>query len=213
MRRVLSILVVDDHAVVREGLKRILEEQDDCVVAAEASNVPEACAWLRKRSFDLVLLDLSLPQRNGLELLKMIKKDTPRLPVLVLSAYGEDHYAVRALKDGADGYLNKESAAESLIAAVRKVASGGKFLTATLAERLALEIGTQDNAFLHESLSHRELSVLKLIARGNSLKSIAAQFHISAKTVTTYRARIMEKTGLASNAALTRYMLENQLLD
>jgi len=204
---------VDDHAVVREGLKRILEEQDDCVVAAEASNVPEACAWLRKRSFDLVLLDLSLPQRNGLELLKMIKKDTPRLPVLVLSAYGEDHYAVRALKDGADGYLNKESAAESLIAAVRKVASGGKFLTATLAERLALEIGTQDNAFLHESLSHRELSVLKLIARGNSLKSIAAQFHISAKTVTTYRARIMEKTGLASNAALTRYMLENQLLD
>jgi len=204
---------VDDHAVVREGLKRILEEQDDCVVAAEASNVPEACAWLRKRSFDLVLLDLSLPQRNGLELLKMIKKDTPRLPVLVLSAYGEDHYAVRALKDGADGYLNKESAAESLIAAVRKVASGGKFLTATLAERLALEIGAQDNAFLHESLSHRELSVLKLIARGNSLKSIAAQFHISAKTVTTYRARIMEKTGLASNAALTRYMLENQLLD
>src|SRR5215813_8252662 len=199
MRRVLSILVVDDHAVVREGLKRILEEQDDCVVAAEASNVPEACAWLRKRSFDLVLLDLSLPQRNGLELLKMIKKDTPRLPVLVLSAYGEDHYAVRALKDGADGYLNKESAAESLIAAVRKVASGGKFLTATLAERLALEIGAQDNAFLHESLSHRELSVLKLIARGNSLKSIAAQFHISAKTVTTYRARIMEKTGLASN--------------
>ena len=184
MRRVLSILVVDDHAVVREGLKRILEEQDDCVVTAEAANVPEACAWLRKRSFDLVLLDLSLP-----------------------------HYAVRALKDGADGYLNKESAAESLIAAVRKVASGGKFLTPTLAERLALEIGTQDNASLHESLSHRELSVLKLIARGNSLKSIAEQFHISAKTVTTYRARIMEKTGLASNAALTRYMLENQLLD
>jgi DNA-binding NarL/FixJ family response regulator len=213
MKHSLDILVVDDHAVVREGLKRILEECDDCVVAAEAANVPDACAWLRKRSFDLILLDLSLPQRNGLELLKMVKKDMPRLPVLVLSAYGEEHYAVRALKDGADGYLNKESAAALLISAIRKVASGGKFLTPALAERLALEIGTRNNAPLHESLSHRELGILKLIARGISLKNIAEQFHISAKTVTTYRARIIEKTGLASNAALTRYMLENQLLD
>jgi DNA-binding NarL/FixJ family response regulator len=213
MKHTLDILVVDDHVVVREGLKRILAECDDCVVAAEAANVPDACAWLRKRSFDLILLDLSLPQRNGLELLQMVKKESPRVRVLVLSAYGEDHYAVRALKEGADGYLNKESAAQSLIAAVRKVASGGKYLTPALAERVAFAIGTRDDAPLHESLSHRELGILKLIARGISLKSIAAQFNISAKTVTTYRARIIEKTGLSNNAALTRYMLENQLLD
>lgn len=213
MTHKLEILVVDDHAVVREGLKRILEEYDDCVVAAEAGNVPDACAWLRKRTFDLILLDLSLPQRNGLELLKLVKRDWPRVRVLVLSAYGEDHYAVRSLKEGADGYLNKESAADSLIGAVRKVASGGKYLTPALAERLALEIGTRTDAPVHEALSHRELGILKLIAQGISLKSIAEQFHISAKTVTTYRARIIEKTGLATNAALTRYMLENQLLD
>jgi DNA-binding NarL/FixJ family response regulator len=213
MMRTLGILVVDDHAVVREGLKRILEESGEFVVAAEAANVAEATEWLRKRTFDLVLLDLSLPQRSGLELLRMIKRETPRLPVLVLSAYADDHYAVRAMRDGADGYLNKESAADSLVAAIRKVATGRKFVTPELAERLALEIGARDNAPVHETLSHRELDVLKLIARGISLKSIAAQFHISAKTVSTYRARIIEKTGLASNAALTRYMVENRLLD
>jgi DNA-binding NarL/FixJ family response regulator len=213
MMRTLNILVVDDHAVVREGLKRILEESGEFIVAAEAASVAAASEWLRKRAFDLVLLDLSLPERSGLELLQMIKRDTPRLPVLVLSAYGDDHYAVRAMKDGADGYLNKEGAADSLIAAIRKVANGRKFVTPELAERLALEIRARDNAPVHETLSHRELDVLKLIARGISLKSIAEQFHISAKTVSTYRARIIEKTGLDSNAALTRYMVENRLLD
>jgi two-component system invasion response regulator UvrY len=209
----LDILVVDDHAVVREGLKRILEECDDCVVAAEAGNVPDACAWLRRRSFDLVLLDISLPERTGLELLKTIKKELPKLRVLVLSAYREDHYAVRAFKEGADGYLNKESASESLIAAIRKVASGGKYLTPALAERMALEIRTQDDRALHESLSEREFQIMRSIARGASLKHVAEQLHISPKTVTTYRARIIEKTGLGSNAELTRYMLENNLLD
>ena len=209
----LEILVVDDHVVVREGLKRILHECDDCIVAAEAGTVADALAWLRRRAFDLVLLDISLPERTGFELLKTIKKEYPGLRVLVLSAYAEDHYAVRAFKEGADGYLNKQSAMDSLIGAIRKVASGGKYLTPALAERIALELRARDDRPLHETLSDRELEILKLIARGLSLKDIAERLHISPKTVTTYRARILEKTGLASNAELTRYMLENNLLD
>jgi two-component system, NarL family, invasion response regulator UvrY len=213
LQKTIDILVVDDHQVVREGLKRILEECEDYRVSAEASNVAEALALLRKRPFDLMLLDISLPERTGLELLKMVKKELPKLPVLVLSAYREDHYAVRALKDGADGYLNKESASESLLAAIRKVTSGGKYLTPALAERIALEFGARDDRPLHETLSEREFQILKLIARGTSLKDIAERLHISAKTVTTYRARILEKTNFTTNAELTRYMLENNLLD
>ena len=174
LQRTIEILVVDDHQVVREGLKRILAEAEGCRVSAEAGNVADALAWLRKRPFDLMLLDISLPERTGLELLKMVKQELPKLPVLVLSAYREDHYAVRALKDGADGYLNKESASDSLIAAIRKVTSGGKYLTPALAERIALELGTRDDKRpLHEGLSEREFQILKLIARGVSLKDIA----------------------------------------
>ena len=211
--RDIEILVVDDHVVVREGLKRILQESEDCMVAAEAGSMAEALTCLRARAFDLVLLDLSLPERTGLELLKTIKKEMPALPVLVLSAYREDHYAVRAFRDGADGYLNKESAAQLLIAAIRKVASGGKYLTPALAERIAREIGMPSDRAPHELLSEREFAILKLIARGDSLKDIAQHLSISPKTVTTYRSRILEKTGLASNAELTRYMVENGLLD
>jgi len=209
----IDILVVDDHVVVREGLKRILEDCEDCAVVAEAGNVADALAWLRKNPVQLVLLDISLPERTGLDLLKTIKKEMPGIRVLVLSAYREDHYAIRALKEGADGYLNKESASESLIAAIRKVASGGKYLSPALAERIAVEIGVRTDRPLHELLSDREFEILKLIARGASLKDIAERLNISPKTVTTYRARILEKTGLVSNAELTRYMVENHLLD
>ena len=209
----LEILVVDDHLVVREGLKRILGESEECSVAAEAASVNDALIWLRRRAFDVVLLDLSLPGKTGLDLLKTIKQELPKLPVLILSAYREDHYAVRAFKEGADGYLNKESASASLIAAVRKVASGGKYLTPALAERIAREVGARDQGPVHQALSDREFEVLKLIARGASLKHVGEQLHISPKTVTTYRARIIEKTGLGNNAQLTRYMVENNLLD
>jgi len=209
----LEILVVDDHLVVREGLKRILGESEECSVAAEAASVNDALIWLRRRAFDVVLLDLSLPGKTGLDLLKTIKQELPKLPVLILSAYREDHYAVRAFKEGADGYLNKESASASLIAAVRKVASGGKYLTPALAERIAREVGAREQGPVHQALSDREFEVLKLIARGASLKHVGEQLHISPKTVTTYRARIIEKTGLGNNAQLTRYMVENNLLD
>lgn len=213
MPRSTEVLVVDDHLVVREGLKRILEADSACIVVAEAANVNDALAWLRKRAFDLVLLDISLPEKTGFDLLRTIKKEMPAQRTLVLSAYRDDHYAVRALKEGADGYLNKESASASLIAAIRKVVSGGKYLTPALAERIVSEIGVHQDGPLHELLSDRELAVMKMIAAGTSLKQVGERLHISPKTVTTYRARIIQKTGLPNNAELTRYMLENNLLD
>jgi DNA-binding NarL/FixJ family response regulator len=213
MPRSTEVLVVDDHLVVREGLKRILEADGACIVVAEAANVNDALAWLRKRAFDLVLLDISLPEKTGFDLLRTIKKEMPAQRTLVLSAYRDDHYAVRALKEGADGYLNKESASASLIAAIRKVVSGGKYLTPALAERIVSEIGVHQDGPLHELLSDRELAVMKMIAAGTSLKQVGERLHISPKTVTTYRARIIQKTGLPNNAELTRYMVENHLLD
>jgi two-component system, NarL family, invasion response regulator UvrY len=209
----INILIVDDHMVVREGLKRILADVEDIQVKAEAGNSVEALALLRERDFDLVLLDLSLPGRTGLELLRMIKDERPKLSVLVLSAYSEDQYAIRALKDGADGFLNKQSAPELLVNAIRKVAAGGKYVSAEMAERLAQEIGGRSDKPLHEALSDREFMVLKMIASGKNLNQIAETLCISPKTVSTYRARIIEKTGLQTNAELIRYALEQQLLN
>ena len=212
LARRIEIIIVDDHAVVREGLKRILSTFDDIAICGEAANAPDALVELRRRSFDLLLLDVSLPGRTGLELLKMIKAELPTLPVLILSAYTEDQYAVRALRDGADGYLNKESAPDLLVTAIRKVASGGKYVSPAMAERLALEISVPSDKPIHESLSEREFVVLRLIASGKSLNQIAEALSISPKTVSTYRARIIEKTGLRTNAELIRYALEQRLL-
>ena len=212
LARRIEIIIVDDHAVVREGLKRILSTFDDIAICGEAANAPDALVELRRRSFDLLLLDVSLPGRTGLELLKMIKAELPTLPVLILSAYTEDQYAVRALRDGADGYLNKESAPDLLVTAIRKVASGGKYVSPAMAERLALEISVPSDKPAHEALSEREFVVLRLIASGKSLNQIAEALSISPKTVSTYRARIIEKTGLRTNAELIRYALEQRLL-
>jgi two-component system, NarL family, invasion response regulator UvrY len=212
MAQQIEILIVDDHIVVREGLKRILSGFEDIVIVAEAANVPAALVQIRKRSFDLILLDVSLPGRTGLELLSVIKAEKPQLPVLILSAYTEDQYALRALRDGADGFLNKESAPELLVSAIRKVASGGKYVSAAMAERLALAISMPSDKPVHEALSERELLVLRMIAVGKSLNEIAESLHISPKTVTTYRTRIIEKTHLKTNAELIRYALEQQLV-
>ncbi len=208
----IEILIVDDHAVVREGLKRILAEVADIAVAGEATSVPEALQQLRARAFDLLLLDLSLPGRSGLDLLKVIKSEMPKLAVLILSAYTEDQYAMRALRDGADGFLNKESAPELLVTAIRKVAGGGKYVSSALAERLVTEVGAKSDRPAHELLSDREFEVLRAIAMGKSLNQIADELHLSPKTVSTYRARIVEKIGLQSNAELTRYVIEQGLL-
>lgn len=208
----IEILIVDDHSIVREGLKRILADVPDILVAAEAGNGADAMAILRSNPVDLVLLDLSLPGRTGLEVLQLMKSEFRKLPVLILSAHEEEQYAVRALRDGADGFLNKQSAPELLVSAIRKVASGGKYVSAEMAERLATEVSGRADKLSHEALSDREFMVLKMIAAGKSLNQIADQLNISPKTVSTYRARIIEKTGLQTNAELIRYALENELL-
>jgi DNA-binding NarL/FixJ family response regulator len=207
----IKILMVDDHAVVREGLKYILSQAPELEVAAEARCVPEALELLRTQHFDVILLDLSLSGQSGMELLRVVKAKPSAPPVLVVSAYAEDQYAVQVFKAGADGFINKESAPELLVSAMRRVASGKKYVSADLADKLACNLTRTDNP-AHQYLSNREFQVLSRLARGESLTTIAAALHMSTKTVTTYRSRILEKTGSTSNAELIRYALENGLL-
>jgi two-component system, NarL family, invasion response regulator UvrY len=207
----IKILMVDDHAVVREGLKYILSQAPELEVAAEARCVPEALELLRTQHFDVILLDLSLSGQSGMELLRVVKAKPSAPPVLVVSAYAEDQYAVQVFKAGADGFINKESAPELLVSAMRRVASGKKYVSAELADKLACNLTRTDNP-AHQYLSNREFQVLSRLARGESLTTIAAALHMSTKTVTTYRSRILEKTGSTSNAELIRYALENGLL-
>jgi two-component system, NarL family, invasion response regulator UvrY len=209
----LNILIVDDHAVVREGLKYILSKADDLCVVGEAGNAPDTMAFLRKQACDLVLLDLSLPGKTGVELLKMIRDELPRVRVLILSTYPEDQYAVRVLKQGASGYLTKESAPEQLLTAIHKVASGGKYVSPAMTERLLDEIATDNQHAPHELLSDKEFEVFKLIAKGKSLTDIAEGMHVSIKTISTHRTRILEKTGFKANADFTRYALQQGLID
>jgi DNA-binding NarL/FixJ family response regulator len=208
----IRILIVDDHAIVREGLKTILAKTSEFEVAGEAANAPDAMSVLRQMPVDLALVDIGLPGRTGVDLLKSIKVEFPKLPVLVLSTYPEDQYAMRVLKQGAAGYLSKESAPELLTSAVRKVAAGGKYVSAAMAERLLSEIGVDADKSPHARLSDREFEVFKLIAGGKSLTDIADGMHVSIKTVSTHRARILEKTGFKTNADITRYALERGLL-
>jgi two-component system, NarL family, invasion response regulator UvrY len=208
----IKILIVDDHAIVREGLKAILVKAQDLEIVGEAGNAPDAMALLRKTPVHLLLLDIGLPGKTGVDLLKMVKAEMPKLPVLVLSTYPEDQYALRVLKQGAAGYLSKESAPELLITAVRKVAAGGKYVSAGVAERLLDSVGGGGAQAPHERLSDREFEVFKHIAAGKSLTDIADSLRVSIKTVSTHRTRIMEKTGFQSNADMTRYALQQGLL-
>ncbi|HCZ17599.1 MAG: response regulator transcription factor [Candidatus Accumulibacter phosphatis] len=207
----LQVLLVDDHAVVRGGLRLILDQTDDMEVASEAEDAEQAILMIRQSEFDVALVDIGLPGKGGLDLLKQIKTERPKLAVLMLSMYAEEVYAVRALKAGASGYLTKNSPPSTLLAAIRKVASGGKHVSPALLERLAVEVGRGRKSD-SEALSDREIEVLRRIASGESLNQIAEALYLSPKTVTTYRARIVEKTGLHSNAELTRYALEKGML-
>jgi DNA-binding NarL/FixJ family response regulator len=208
----ITILIVDDHAVVRAGIKSLLCDQPDMQVTGEAASVAQARTLLGTGTFDVLVLDLTLSGETGWELLELAKRKQPPVAVLVLSAYREDQYAIQALKNGADGYLNKESAPEFLLAAIRRVASGHKYVSPELAEKLARSLGGTANA-THEGLSAREFAILRCIARGQTLVAIAEAFHVSPKTITTHRSRILDKLGLANNAELTRYALEKGLLD
>jgi len=209
--RKLQILLVDDHAVVRGGLRLLLAQSGDMEVAGEAESAEQAISMVRENEFDVALVDIGLPGKGGLDLLKQIRTERPRLAVLMLSMYAEEVYAVRALKAGAAGYLTKNSAPATLLAAITKVAGGGKHVSPALLDRLAFEVG-QGRKSGADALSDREIEVLRRIAAGESLNQIAEALHLSPKTVTTYRARIVEKTGLQSNAELTRHALERGML-
>jgi two-component system invasion response regulator UvrY len=209
----MKILIADDHTIFREGLKHILTEYPDMIVADEVRNGREVLDKIWNNDYDMVLLDISMPGMTGLEALKQLKNDRPKLPVLVLSMHPEEQYAVRALRAGASGYLTKESAPDELMTAIRKISQGRKYITSSLAERLALEMEADSEKPLHDVLSDREYQVLRMIAEGKTVKHIAEELSLSIKTVSTYRTRIMEKMKMTSNAELMHYAMKHHLLD
>ena len=209
----IRVLLADDHAMVRAGLKEILAATGDIQVAGEAANGQEALAQVRERDYDVAVLDMSMPGRNGIELIKLVKAEKAKLKILVLSMHGEAQYAVRALKAGASGYLTKESAADQLVAAIRRIAAGGAYVTPETAQRLALDAAPRTDAAPHTLLSDREFQVFQMIANGAAVGAIAKQLSLSVKTVSTHKTRIMEKMGLANQSELIRYAIENKLLD
>lgn len=208
----ITLLIADDHAIFREGLKHILEEHPDIVVADEAANGWEVLDKVWKRDFDIVLLDISMPGMPAIDVLKRLKAEKPRLPVLILSMYPEDQYAVRFIRAGASGYLTKESAPDELITAIRRITSGRKYITSSLAERLADEIEPDAGKPLHDTLSDREYEVFRLIASGKTVTEIADALSLSVKTISTYRSRILEKMRMKTNAELMHYALKHGLL-
>jgi two-component system invasion response regulator UvrY len=209
----LRILIVDDHPIVRRGLRQTLADADEIGEIGEAATPQAALDLIRRQEWDAVVLDIGLPGRGGLDVLKEIKHELPRLPVLILSMHSEDQFAVRAMRAGAAGYLTKETAPEKLVDAIRKVAAGGRYISPALAERLATELTVDADRPLHASLSDREFEVLRLIASGQTVGDIAGRLALSVKTVSTYRARVLDKMGLKNNAELMQYALTNHLFD
>lgn len=209
----LKILIVDDHAVVRDGIKRIFEEPGGQVAFGEAGCAAEGLALARRKDWDVVVLDLSLGGRNGIELLKEMRRARPRLPVIILSMYSEEQYARRAFKAGAAGYVTKDSPSDELVKAVRSVAGGGRYVSPALAEKLVIDFTSASDRPPHETLSDREFEVMLLIASGRMVGEIAGLLSLSAKTVSTYRARVLQKMGMKTNADLTRYAIHNNLVN
>jgi len=209
----IKILIADDHAIVREGLKQIVAEEKDILVAGEAENAEQLMGHLAKEKWSLVILDINMPGKSGLEALKDIKLQYPDLPVLILSMFSEDQYGIRAIKAGASGYLKKVSAPTELVTAIRKIVSGGMYINPSLAEKLAEKFGQKEKELLHEKLSDREYQIMCNIALGKSAEEIAQDLSISINTVYTYRNRILEKMSMKSNVELTQYVLSNKLVE
>jgi two-component system invasion response regulator UvrY len=213
------ILIADDHAIVRAGLKQIVQQTSDIVVVEEASNAAETLEKVRslllsdRPKLDLLLLDISMPGRSGLDVLIEVKRDFPNLPVLILSFHPEEQYALRMLKAGAAGYVTKESASEELIQAIRKVASGGRYMSMQLAEKLVFGMVEEGQVLPHEALSNREFQVFRLIAGGKTIKEIGEELSLSVKTISTNRTRIMEKMSIHNNSEMTQYAILHHLLD
>jgi len=207
----IKVIVVDDHPVVRRGLKQIIEDEPDMQVAGEAKNAGECFSLVRKTNCTLVLLDITLPDKNGFDVLNLLKYEHPNLPILILSVHPEDQYGLRFIKAGASGYLMKEEAPEELVKAIRKVNAGGKYISASLAEKLVSQLVAFDKP-PHENLSNREFQILCMIAQGRTLKSIGGELCVSEKTVSTYRSRIMEKMSMSTNSDLIHYVTEHRLI-
>jgi DNA-binding NarL/FixJ family response regulator len=209
----LRILIADDHPIVRQGLGQLIAKTTDMVVADEASNGLEVLTKARASHYDVVLLDISMPGLHGLDIIRQLKKESPRLPILILSMHSEEQYAVRAFRAGASGYLTKQSAPDELLAAIRKVSMGGKYVSSSLAEKLAsdLEIGT--GKLPHETLSNREYQVMLMIAAGKTVAEIAEELSLSVQTISTYRSRILQKMQIKNNVELANYVIRKQLLD
>jgi DNA-binding NarL/FixJ family response regulator len=209
----IRIAIADDHAIVRRGMRQVVAEDGEIEVVGEAGDYAELTRLLRERECDVLLLDIAIPGKNGIEILKAVRARDPKLKVLILSMYPEEQYALRALKAGAAGYLNKSSAPEKLLDAIRQVASGRRYITPQFAEALAASIAQPADRPPHELLSDREFQTLRLIASGRKLSEVAAELSLSPKTVSVYRARVLEKLKLRTNAELTRYAVENGLLE
>lgn len=209
----IRVIIADDHAILRQGLRQILTAQPDMQVVGEAANYAEVMQQVRRGECDVLLLDIAMPGKNGIETLKQVKHEYPKLPVLMLSMYPEDQYAVRALKAGAAGYLNKVSAADQLVHALRQLARGRRYITAELADSLAATLTGNQDVPPHELLSDREFQTLCQIAGGKTLAQIADELVVSPKTISVYRARLLAKLKLTTNAELTRYALENKLVE
>lgn len=209
----LKILIIDDHEVVRDGVKKIFDERPERVVFDEASNATEALDLVRREDWDAVVLDISLGDRSGLEVLKELKQLRPKLPVLILSMHSEEQYARRAFKAGAAGYLTKDSPRAELVKAINQIIRGGRYVSPALAEKLVLALERDSDRPLHETLSDREFEVMRLIASGKTVGEIADILSLSDRTISTYRARLLEKMGMKTNAELTHYAIQNKLVE
>jgi two-component system, NarL family, invasion response regulator UvrY len=209
----LRVFIADDHPVVRQGLKGILADQTDMFLAGEAGTGQELMDKMRDAPCDVILLDINMPGRGGLDILSDLRRSYPKTPVLILSIYPEDQFGPRVLKSGAAGYMNKETACEQLVGAIRKVCSGGKYISAALAEKIASDLAADAQGAPHERLSHREYQVMRLIASGKTVSQIARELSLSQKTISTHRARLLDKMRMKTNAELTFYALSNKLID
>jgi two-component system invasion response regulator UvrY len=208
----MKILIADDHAIVRKGLVQLLQEEFPAARITDVVNSSEALREIRNHIWDVILLDITMPGRNGIEILKQLRADGVKAPVLMLSMHPEEQYAIRALKAGASGFVNKESATEELLSAIHKVLGGRKYISPAVAEKLADGLGENMNKTVHELLSDREMQVLQCLASGKTVSEIAESLHLSVNTISTYRTRILEKLGLNNNAEITRYAIDHNLV-